>query len=133
MELGTEIIVALVGATTTALGIIFGNIQGRKKSNAEAGLMQVQTLEEIRKFYQSTITAQTELVMRRDERISALEAELVIFKRKVDMLQQVVTKLMGKNIKNYDEEILFTSEEVEKMLLTSERDLEKKSQEEKND
>ena len=49
------------------------------------------------------------------------------------MLQQVVTKLMGKNIKNYDEEMLFTSEEVENMLLTSERDLEKKSQKEKND
>lgn len=93
---GTELIIALAGAITTVFGAILGNIQGRKKSNAEAGLMQVQTLEEIRKFYQTTIASQAEIVLKRDERISILENELAIYKQKVDMLQQVVSKLMYK-------------------------------------
>ena len=114
---GTELIIALVGAITTVFGAILGNIQGRKKSNAEAGLMQVQTLEEIRKFYQTTIASQAEIVLKRDERISILENELAIYKQKVDMLQQVVSKLMYKKCSgDQNNADTFSQEEVLDML-----------------
>ena len=84
--MGTEIIIAIIGTITTLIGAVLGNAQGRKKSNAEAGLMQVKTLEEIRKFYETTIISQSEIVMKRDERINALELELNLWKQKVDVL-----------------------------------------------
>lgn len=115
--MNTEIIIAFVGAITTVLGAVLGNIQGRKKSNAEAGLMQVQTLEEIRKFYETTISSQSTIVLERDKRINALEAELAIYKQKVDMLQQVVSKLMNKAcIKQEEEEELFDMNEFKHLL-----------------
>lgn len=111
--MSTEVIIALVGALTTILGTMLGNMQGRKKSNAEAGLMQVQTLEEIRKFYQTTIASQSELVLRRDERITALEAELALYKQKVDVLQQIVSRYMNKQ---YSDNVGFTPSEVAEIL-----------------
>lgn len=114
--MNTEIIIAFVGAITTVLGAVLGNIQGRKKSNAEAGLMQVQTLEEIRKFYETTISSQSNIVIERDKRISALESELNIYKQKVDMLQQVVSKLMNKAGVKQEEEELFDMNEFKHLL-----------------
>lgn len=108
-----ELIIAIIGAITTILGTMLGNIQGKKKSNAEAGLMQVQTLEEIRKFYQTTIMSQTEIVSRRDERIAALEAELALYKQKVDMLQQIVSRYMSKR---YSDDVGFSPQEVAEIL-----------------
>lgn len=114
--MNTEIIIAFVGAITTVLGAVLGNIQGRKKSNAEAGLMQVQTLEEIRKFYETTICSQSNIVIERDKRISALESELNIYKQKVDMLQQVVSKLMNKAGVKQEEDELFDMDEFKHLL-----------------
>lgn len=125
--MNTEIIIAFVGAITTVLGAVLGNIQGRKKSNAEAGLMQVQTLEEIRKFYETTISSQSTIVLERDKRINALEAELAIYKQKVDMLQQVVSKLMNKAcIKQEEEEELFDMNEFKHLLNSDKYNTEKK-------
>lgn len=124
--MNTEIIIAFVGAITTVLGAVLGNIQGRKKSNAEAGLMQVQTLEEIRKFYETTISSQSTIVLERDKRINALEAELAIYKQKVDMLQQVVSKLMNKAcIKQEEEEELFDMNEFKHLLNSDKYNTEK--------
>lgn len=124
--MNTEIIIAFVGAITTVLGAILGNIQGRKKSNAEAGLMQIQTLEEIRKFYETTISSQSTIVLERDKRINALEAELAIYKQKVDMLQQVVSKLMNKAcIKQEEEEELFDMNEFKHLLNSDKYNTEK--------
>ena len=110
--MGTEVMIAIVGAITTVFGAIIGNMQGKKKSNAEAGLMQIQTLEEIRKFYQTTITSQAELVLRRDERITALEAELALYKQKVDMLQQIVSRFMNNKFTQES----FTADELSELL-----------------
>ena len=124
--MNTEIIIAFVGAITTVLGAVLGNIQGRKKSNAEAGLMQIQTLEEIRKFYETTISSQSTIVLERDKRINALEAELAIYKQKVDMLQQVVSKLMNKAcIKQEEEEELFDMNEFKHLLNSDKYNTEK--------
>lgn len=125
--MNTEIIIAFVGAITTVLGAVLGNIQGRKKSNAEAGLMQVQTLEEIRKFYETTISSQSTIVLERDKRINALEAELAVYKQKVDMLQQVVSKLMNRAcIKQEEEEELFDMNEFKHLLNSDKYNTEKK-------
>lgn len=123
--MNTEIIIAFVGAITTVLGAVLGNIQGRKKSNAEAGLMQVQTLEEIRKFYETTISSQSTIVLERDKRINALEAELAIYKQKVDMLQQVVSKLMNKACIKQEEEELFDMNEFKHLLNSDKYNTEK--------
>lgn len=123
--MNTEIIIAFVGAITTVLGAVLGNIQGRKKSNAEAGLMQVQTLEEIRKFYETTISSQSNIVIERDKRISALESELNIYKQKVDMLQQVVSKLMNKAGVKQEEEELFDMNEFKHLLNSDKYNTEK--------
>lgn len=124
--MNTEIIIAFVGAITTVLGAVLGNIQGRKKSNAEAGLMQVQTLEEIRKFYETTISSQSTIVLERDKRINALEAELAIYKQKVDMLQQVVSKLMNKACIKQEEDELFDMNEFKHLLNSDKYNTEKK-------
>lgn len=124
--MNTEIIIAFVGAITTVLGAVLGNIQGRKKSNAEAGLMQIQTLEEIRKFYETTISSQSTIVLERDKRINALEAELAVYKQKVDMLQQVVSKLMNRAcIKQEEEEELFDMNEFKHLLNSDKYNTEK--------
>ena len=123
--MNTEIIIAFVGAITTVLGAVLGNIQGRKKSNAEAGLMQIQTLEEIRKFYETTISSQSTIVLERDKRINALEAELAIYKQKVDMLQQVVSKLMNKACIKQEEEELFDMNEFKHLLNSDKYNTEK--------
>lgn len=79
--------------------------------------MQVKTLEEIRKFYETTIISQSELVIKRDARINALELELNLWKQKVDVLQQVVQRLMNRTLKgDQDEAITFTPKEFSELL-----------------
>ena len=87
--------------------------------------MQVQTLEEIRKFYETTISSQSTIVLERDKRINALEAELAIYKQKVDMLQQVVSKLMNKACIKQEEEELFDMNEFKHLLNSDKYNTEK--------